>query len=84
MKKAVTIQFDEEKLKAARFYAGKKNARVEAELDELMQKIYEKYVPAPTREYIESQTPQTAPPPRQRPNRAERPPANTANQADGE
>ena len=63
MKKAnITVSFEQEKLKALQFYAGKKDASLEAELDEYLQKLYEKYVPAQTREYIESMAEQEAPP----------------------
>lgn len=51
---AITIQVEQEKLNAIRFYAGKKDSRIEAELEEFIDKLYEKYVPAQTREYIES------------------------------
>lgn len=55
MKKAtVSIQIEQEKLRALRFYAGKKESSLENELDEFIEKLYEKYVPAQTREYIES------------------------------
>ena len=55
MKKAnITISFEHEKLKALKFYAGKKDADLRTELEETAQKLYEKYVPAQTREYIES------------------------------
>lgn len=50
----ITIQVEQEKLSAIRFYAGKKDSRIEAELEEFVDKLYEKYVPAQTREYIES------------------------------
>lgn len=53
-KAAVTISFEQERLKAIQFYAAKKESSLEAELDDFMQKLYEKYVPAQTREYIES------------------------------
>jgi hypothetical protein len=53
-KTTVTVEFDAEKLKAARFYAGKKGAEAETELIGCLQRFYEKYVPAVTREYIES------------------------------
>ena len=43
-----------EKLRAIQFYVGKKDSSLEAELDDCITKIYEKYVPAQTREYIES------------------------------
>lgn len=55
MKKAtITVSFEQEKLKALQFYAGKKEASLQGELDDFLQKLYEKYVPAQTREYIES------------------------------
>lgn len=56
MKKAtITIGIEQEKLSAIQFYAGKKEANIEAELEDFAEKLYEKYVPAQTREYIESQ-----------------------------
>lgn len=55
----LSIAFEQEKLSALRFYAGKKEADIQAELDDCLQKLYEKYVPAQTREYIESRTEQT-------------------------
>ena len=55
MKKSViSIQFGQEKLRALNYYVGKKETTLEAELDDFMEKLYEKYVPAQTREYIES------------------------------
>jgi len=33
---------------------GKKDAALDKELEDVMQKLYEKHVPAPVREYIES------------------------------
>jgi len=55
MKKAsITIQFEQEKLRALEFYISKKDSTLETELDDFMAKLYEKYVPAQTREYIES------------------------------
>ncbi|NPV89750.1 MAG: hypothetical protein HPY50_03100 [Firmicutes bacterium] len=55
MKKAtVQISFDAEKLGAIKQYMGKKDAELLTELEEVMQKLYEKHVPAPVREYIES------------------------------
>ena len=50
----VSVQVDAEKLRAIQFYVGRKNSTVEAELEDCVNKIYEKYVPAQTREYIES------------------------------
>lgn len=53
-KAAVTVQFEQEKLKALQFYTGKKGSTLDAELEEFIQKLYEKTVPSQTREYIES------------------------------
>ncbi|MEG0050188.1 MAG: DUF6103 family protein [Clostridia bacterium] len=53
-KTTLSISVEQEKLNATRFYAGKKDASIEGELEEFLGKLYEKYVPAPTREYIES------------------------------
>lgn len=76
MKKVtVSIQFEQEKLRAIQFYAGKKDSTLEEELDDIMQKLYEKYVPAQTREYIESMA-DTAERPRPRPSRAAPPVGN--------
>jgi len=55
----ITITFEQEKLKALQFYAGKREANLQGELDEFLLKLYEKYVPAQTREYIESLSGQT-------------------------
>ena len=55
MKKAtISIQLEQEKLRAIQFYAGKKESTLESELEEFTEKLYEKYVPTQTREYIES------------------------------
>lgn len=70
MKKAtITVTFEQEKLKAIQFYMSKCETSLEAELDDFMAKLYKKYVPSQTREYIESGE---EPEPRPRP-RAERP-----------
>ncbi len=53
-KVTISIQVDAEKLRAIQFYVGRKDSSVEAELEDCITKIYEKYVPAQTREYIES------------------------------
>jgi len=67
-KATITISFEQEKLKALQFYAGKKGADLQGEMDDVMQKLYEKYVPVSTREYIESQVA----PPRSQPTRPSR------------
>ncbi|WP_053956318.1 DUF6103 family protein [Inediibacterium massiliense] len=54
MKKAtLTLTFEKEKLNALEFYMEKKDAELQNELSDIVQKLYEKYVPQPTREYIE-------------------------------
>ncbi|WP_041272735.1 DUF6103 family protein [Desulfitobacterium hafniense] len=53
MKKAtVQISFEAEKLRAIHQYM-KDESELQAELDTLLQTLYEKHVPAPVREYIE-------------------------------
>lgn len=53
MKKAtVQISFEAEKLRAIHQYM-KDETELQAELDTLLQTLYEKHVPAPVREYIE-------------------------------
>ena len=55
MKQAVvTIKYDEEKLNAIKQYMGKKDADFESELNEVLGKMYVKYVPQAVREYIDS------------------------------
>lgn len=55
MKQAVvTIKYEEEKLNAIKQYMGKKDADFESELNEVLGKMYEKYVPQAVREYIDS------------------------------
>lgn len=64
---AITIKYDEEKLNAIKQYMGKKDADLEAELNEVLGKLYEKYVPQAVREYIESR--ENVPPAIQKANR---------------
>ena len=47
-------KYEEEKLNAIKQYMGKKDADFESELNEVLGKMYEKYVPQAVREYIES------------------------------
>lgn len=55
MKQAtITAAFEMEKLRAVQFYLSKSGTTLEAELDAFLEKLYKKYVPAQTREYIES------------------------------
>lgn len=55
MKQAVvTIKYEEEKLNAIKQYMGKKDADFESEMNEVLGRMYEKYVPQAVREYIDS------------------------------
>lgn len=54
MKKTnISIQIEDEKLKALRLFAGRKDTDIDAELEDALQKLYEKYVPKDARDYIE-------------------------------
>ena len=54
MKKAtLTASFDSEKLDALTYHMGKKEADLQTELEDTVQKLYEKHVPQATREYID-------------------------------
>ena len=66
-KVTVSVQVDAEKLRAIQFYTGRKQSSMEAELEDCVNKIYEKYVPAQTREYIESIAAPARPPRTSRP-----------------
>ena len=55
MKKVtVTAVCEQEKLRAIQFYLAKGNTSLEAELDRFLERLYKRYVPAQTREYIDS------------------------------
>lgn len=55
MRKAtVQVSYDAEKLGAIRQYMAKKDTEFQSELEDFMQKLYEKHVPAPVRDYIEN------------------------------
>lgn len=49
----LTLSFNTERLDALTYHMGKKEADLTAELNEYMQKLYEKYVPQNTREYLD-------------------------------
>lgn len=66
--------FDEEKLKAIKQYMGKKDAALNKELEDVLQKLYEKHVPAPVREYIEIRDSEA----REKPKQPARPAASAA------
>lgn len=75
MKKAtVQVSYDAEKLGAIRQYMAKKDTEFQSELEDFMQKLYEKHVPAPVRDYIENREPDEPEAPR-RPSRPASPAA---------
>ena len=49
----LTLSFNTEKLDALTFHMGKRDANLQEELNETVQKLYEKYVPQATREYLD-------------------------------
>ncbi|OCN00411.1 hypothetical protein A7X67_16230 [Clostridium sp. W14A] len=53
-KETLIVRFDAEKLKATKQYMRKKDADLNGDLDDEIQRLYEKYVPAAVREYIDS------------------------------
>jgi hypothetical protein len=65
----LTIEFEQAKLDALRYFAEQREVTLQAELDAFLTKLYEKYVPEPTRKFIESRPPE---PPR--PKRSSNPP----------
>lgn len=76
----LTLSFNTEKLDALTFHMGKKDADLQRELNETIQKLYEKYVPQATREYIDDKVIRDAGA-KDRPRRPSRPaplPADTA------
>lgn len=55
MKKVnITLVFDDEKLDALEFSLRKENTSVQAKMDEALRQLYEKTVPEPVREYLDS------------------------------
>lgn len=66
----LTITFDEEKLSALKRYMSKKELELEREMTDALVKLYEKYVPAPVREYIDESDAPAAP---ARPKRSAKP-----------
>jgi hypothetical protein len=61
-KSALTIEFEQEKLEAVRYFAEQRDVKLQDELDGFLTKLYEKYVPEATRKYIESKPVSTAVP----------------------
>lgn len=52
-KESITLSMEAEKLRATKRYMEKKDVSIEQELADALTKLYEKYVPAPVREYID-------------------------------
>lgn len=52
-KDTIVISLEAEKLRAIKKYMEKKEADLQAEMADQLQKLYEKYVPANVREYID-------------------------------
>lgn len=75
-KTSISIDMEAEKLRALRFYTEKKETTLETELEDFLAKLYEKYVPSQTREYIESME-DPADSPRSRAKRQPRTPVDT-------
>jgi len=73
----LTITFNTEKLDALTFHMGKRDATLQKELDATMQRLYEKYVPQATREYIDDKVARDTVP-RERSRRPNRPVPRTA------
>ena len=68
----ITLAFDQEKLNALEFYLKKEKTTAQRRLEESLAQLYERTVPAPVREYLDSRS---APPPRpRRPPKADAPP----------
>lgn len=68
----LTITFNSEKMDALTFHMGKRDADLQAELNDTVQKLYEKYVPQSTREYIDDKVARDAEA-KERPRRPVRP-----------
>ena len=75
----LTVTFNTEKLDALTFHMEKREADLQTELNDTVQRLYEKYVPQATREYIDDKVARDAAG-RDRPRRPARPPI----QASGE
>jgi len=52
-KTTVQFSFEDEKLQAVSLYMKQKNADLDGEMDEFLDKIYKQYVPANVRQFID-------------------------------
>ncbi len=73
-KDTISLSMEAQKLGATKRYMEKKDASIEQELGEALQKLYEKYVPAAVREYID-ETADSMPAPKAKKQREKTPPA---------
>lgn len=77
MKKVnITLAFDEDKLEALEFSLKKENSSVQSRMEDALRQLYEKTVPEPVREYLDSRAAPTAKP--KRPPKAAKPQAASA------
>lgn len=65
MKKVnISIAFEDEKLNALEFSLKKENSSVQKRMDDALKELYEKTVPEPVREYLDSKSVPAAPKPK--------------------
>lgn len=65
MKKVnITLTFDDDKLDALEFSLKKENSSVQSRMEDALRQLYEKTVPEPVREYLDSKTVPAAKPQR--------------------
>lgn len=55
-KTTIKFEYSEEKLMALESYLEKKDTDLDTELEDIIEKLYEKYVPSQVREFIEAKT----------------------------
>ena len=65
----INVSFNTEKLDALKFHMEKRDTDLQGELNDTVQKLYEKYVPQATREYIDDKVARST---RERTRRADR------------
>ena len=58
----INVSFNTEKLDALKFHMEKRDTDLQGELNDTVQKLYEKYVPQATREYIMTRWQEKYPP----------------------
>ncbi len=52
----ISIQYDDEKLSALKFFAVQKGVDIDTELPVLVDKLYARYVPVKVRDYLSEKT----------------------------